>query len=445
LLIAISLVYLVLPNFNEITGKEIELSFSPYVISSIVGITLLTGVFSGSYPAFYLTSINPATIFKGNIKNSLGELWARKGLVVFQFSISIILIVSVLVVYKQIEFIQNKKLGYNKENIIHFPFDETETVSQDAFISELKNISGVENASSMWGSFVGQNSTTNGTFNFEGMDPDKIYTFNHFAGNYDLLEMFDVEMLEGRTFSKQFNNENRKILFNEAGIDLIGLENPVGKTFNLWGTDYEIAGIIKDFHYESLYSKIEPFFCRLVNENEASRIVVKIQEGQEKSTLAQIEAFYKKTAVGIPFDYQFLDEDYHTMYEAENRVSVLSKYFAGFAIIISCLGLFGLAAFTAQRRLKEISVRKVLGANRFSIVQLLTLDFTKMVLVAILIGLPLSYFMVNKWLQNFEFHFDLSIWYFLIAGLIVIAIAWLTVGIQTLKAANVNPTTNLKE
>lgn len=445
LAIAMLIVFFALPEFNQITNKELTLHFSPTFYASIIGITFLTGIISGSYPALYISGFSPAKVFKGNIKNSWGELWARKGLVVFQFAISLILIVSVSVVYKQIEFIQNKNLGFSKDNLIHFKFQNTESMSQDVFIDEVKNISGVTNASSMWGSFVDQTASTGGAFDWEGKDPNLNITFDHFSINFDMLEMLNVKTAEGRTFSKDFSNENTKIIFNETGIKAMGLKNPIGKTFSLWGDNYEIVGIVKDFHFQSLYKNITPFFFRMIDENDADKILVKIQAGQEQNTLAQIESFYKKNNPSVPFEYQFLDADYQQLYESENRVSILSKYFAGFAIIISCLGLFGLAAFTAQRRIKEISIRKVLGANPFSIIRLLTLDFTKMVLIAILIGLPISYFMARNWLDDFAFSINLSVWFFIMAGLLTLAIAWLTVSLQTMKAARVNPVNNLKE
>ena len=445
LLIALGLVYFFLPSFNEITGKELALKITTSTLIPVFAITLLTGFVSGSYPAFYLSGFEPAKIFKGNIKNSWSELLARKGLVIFQFSISIILIVSVLVVYYQIEFIQNKKLGFNRDNIVHFQFDETEAISQDVFISEIKKIPNIVNASSMLGGFVNDNEDTNGSFGWEGKDPNFAPTIHYTRINYDMMEMMDVEMIAGRSFNRKFNNESQKIIFNESGIKLMGLENPVGKTFNLWGDDYEIIGVANDFHFESLYKNIQPFFFRLIRENRADKIMVKIKAGEEQLALTQIENLYKKNHPNLPFEYHFLDTDYQELYESEKRVATLSKYFAGFAIIISCLGLFGLAAFTAQRRIKEISIRKVLGANPFSIVRLLTLDFTKMVLVAILIGIPLSYFVAKNWLDDFAFSIDLSIWFFIGAGFITLAIAWLTVSLQTVKAANVNPVNNLKE
>jgi len=443
--IALGLIYFFLPQFNLITGKELALNFSGTMLLSIFAITLFTGIISGSYPAFYLSSFKPARIFKGNVKNSWGELWARKGLVVFQFSISIILIVSVLVVYKQIEFIQNKKLGFNKNNVVHFKFDKTESVNQDIFINEIKNLPTVINASSMWGSLVNDVSDTNGSFDWDGKNPDYNPTFHFVDVNYDMLEMLDVKMVQGRTFSKKYNNENTKIILNEKGAEIIGLENPVGKTFNLWGTDFEIIGVAQNFNFESLYKSIQPFFFRMLNKDDADKIMVKIQAGKEQNTLAQLETMYKKIHPSIPFEYQFLDTDYQRLYESEQRVAVLSKYFAGFAILLSCLGLFGLAAFTAQRRIKEISIRKVLGAKPLSIVRLLTLDFTKMVLLGIFVGLPISYFITKKWLEEFIFHIDLSLWFFLFAGVTVLVIAWITVSLQTVKAANVNPVNNLKE
>ncbi len=445
LFIAVGLIYSFLPSFNSITGKELSFEITVSGLATILGITLVTGFISGSYPAFYLSGFKPATIFKGNIKNTWGELWARKGLVVFQFAISLILIVSVVVVYKQIEFIQNKKLGFNRDNVVHFQFNESDLVSQDIFISEVKKIPSVINASSMEGNFVNDVNDTNGSFNWEGKDPNSDPVFHYFRINYDMMEMMDVDMIEGRSFDRKFNNENRKIIFNEAGIKLMGLKDPVGKTFNLWGDDFEIVGVAKNFHFESLYENIQPFFFRLVQKNNSDKIMVKIRAGEEQTALAQLENLYKRNHPNLPFEYQFLDTDYQELYESEKRVSTLSKYFAGFAIIISCLGLFGLAAFIAQRRIKEISIRKVLGANPFSIIRLLTLDFTKMVVVAILIGIPISYFIARSWLNDFAFSIDLSIWFFIMAGLLTLAIAWLTVSLQTMKAARVNPVNNLKE
>ena len=445
LLIAIVLIYFALPSFNLITGKMLSLNLGGTLLFSILGITFFTGILSGSYPAFYLSGFNPVDILKGRMNNSWGELWARKGLVVFQFSLSIILIVSVMVVYQQIAFIQDKKLGFNKDNVIHFPISQMDSLNLERMTAQIKNIPGVVNASSMAGNFINQTAFTDGPFNWKGKTPSDEVGFSFLGVNYDALEMLEFKMVEGRSFSKKFNNEDAKIIFNEAAIKSMGLENPIGETFKLWRNDLEIVGVVKDFHFTALYDKINPFFIILNSPQQMDKMLVKIQAGNEKSTLAELESLYKKSNPNSAFEYQFLDSDYQRMYESESRISTLSKYFAGFAIIISCLGLFGLAAFTAQRRVKEISIRKVLGANPFSIVWLLTFDFTKMVLIAMAIGLPLSYFIARRWLDDFAFSIDLSIWFFVVAGVLTLTIAWLTISLQTVKAASVNPSDNLKE
>jgi ABC-type antimicrobial peptide transport system permease subunit len=251
-------------------------------------------------------------------------------------------------------------------------------------------------------------------------------------------------MAAGRAFSKDFATDNTKIIFNEAAIAAMGLKDPVGKNVNLWGTDMEIVGIAKDFHFESLHENVKPLFFKL-DIPQTNTIMVKIGAGQTKKAISELHRLYQDFNPGFAFDYKFLDQDFQALYVAEQRVAILSRYFAGFAILISCLGLFGLAAFTAERRRKEIGVRKVLGASRFSIVYLLSSDFTKMVLVAICISLPLSYLIVKHWLNNFEYRIDLEWWYFVGAGLVALVIAWLTVSTQAVRAASVNPAHSLKD
>ena len=278
---------------------------------------------------------------------------------------------------------------------------------------------------------------------WEGKDPDNVVDFELIGAGYDLIETLGIELAEGRAFSRDFGSDSSTIIFNEVAIERMGLSDPVGKTITLWGEEKQIIGVVKNFHFESLYENVNPFFFGLLPN--ASSLLVKVKEGSEQETIAQLEKYYQEYNVGIPFEYQFLDETYQKMYAAEQRVSTLSKYFAGIAILISCLGLFGLAAFTAERRLKEIGIRKILGASDFGIVRLLSGDFTKMVLVAIFIALPISYFIAQWWLQDFAFSIDLEWWYFAGAGLVALFIAWLSVGFQTIKAARVNPVQCLKD
>ena len=447
LVLAIGLVMAFLPHFNDITGKALSLYVDKNLLLTVLGITLMTGFIAGSYPAIYLSGFNPLAILKGggafgNSKYSLGEVWARKGLVVFQFMISISLIMSVLIIYQQMRFIQSKNLGYEKDNMITFAAEGKLAEDPGTFLNEIKNITGVVNASYMRGDLTGLHGGTT-ALEWEGKDPDKVVDFELIGAGYDLIETLGIELAEGRAFSKDFGSESSTIIFNEVAVERMGLSDPVGKTITLWGEEKQIIGVVKNFHFESLYKNVNPLFFQLLPTG--SSLLVKVKEGSEQETIAQLEKYYQEYNGGIPFEYQFLDETYQKMYAAEQRVSTLSKYFAGIAILISCLGLFGLAAFTAERRLKEIGIRKALGASDFSIVRLLSGDFTKMVLVAIIIALPLSYLAAQRWLQDFAFHIELRWWYFAGAGLLALLIAWFTVGLQTVKAARVNPVECLRD
>lgn len=360
-----------------------------------------TGLLSGSYPALYLSGFNPATVLKGKLNTSFSEIWARKGLVVFQFTMSVVLIVSVLVIYNQIKFVQNKNLGYDKDNIVYFPIEGNLKTNLTTFLSELKNVPGVLGASSMMQSMVGGGNTTN--IEWEGKDPEQKIPFAYRPVHFGMLELLDLDVVEGRLFSPAFSTDTSAVIFNKAGIAAMGLVDPVGREISL-GPEMKlkIIGVVKDFHFESLKSEVGPMFF-LLKPQFTELIAVKIAGGQEVSTLENLERFYKQHNPGFAFDYQFLDEDYQAQYGAEMRVSTLSRFFAGIAILISCLGLFGLAAFTAERRRKEIGIRKVLGASEFRVVYLLSEDFSKLVLLAILIALPFSYVFTKQWLDNFAY------------------------------------------
>ncbi len=446
LLIAIVIVAVLLPQFNQITGKHLTLLLDNNLLFSGFAIALITGVLAGSYPAFYLSGLNPAAIQNGQIfnksKTSARELGIRKGLVIFQFIASVTLIVSVIVIYKQMEYVQSKNLGFNRNNVIRFMAEGKAKKNPATFISEIKKVPGVADASFMDGDLTGQHSGTTAV-NWEGKSPDKTVDFEILGVGYDLINMLGINVVEGRQFSREFGTEDSKLIFNQAAIKAMGITDPIGKTVNLWGEDKQIIGVVEDFHFESLYEDVKPFFFRFT-ERRPYEILVKLQPGRERETLANLTSFYRNYQ-GLAFDYQFLDQDFQEMYSAELRVSSLSKYFAGLAILISCLGLFGLAAFTAEVRTKEIGIRKVMGSGVFNIVRLLSGEFTKMVVISIMISLPLSYVILNNWLENFASHINLRWWYFAIAGLITIVISWITVGMQTLKAALTNPVNCLKE
>jgi len=444
LAIAVVLITFLLPSFNGITGKQLTLNFDTELILTMLGITIVTGIISGSYPAFYLSSFRPAMVLKGKMNSSVRESRVRKGLVVFQFAISIILIVSVLVVYKQIQFIQSKNLGYSKDNIISFTNEGQLRNHLGAFLEEVKQIPGVVNTSTMGGDLVGHHGGGGG-IDWEGKHPDQGIEFSALYAGYNLIETLGLKMAEGRAFSEELGSDSSKVIFNETAIKAMSLNDPVGKTVKMWGKEKQIVGIVKDFHFESLYESVKPFFFRMPEDKEDNQnVLVKIKFGMEIETIERIQEFYQSFNEGLPFEYKFLDADYQKLYASEQRVAVLSRYFAGIAILVSCLGLFGLATFTAERRLKEIGIRKVLGSTAVGIVYLLSVDFTKIVLASIVIALPFSYLITAHWLDRFAFRIELELWYFLGAGLLALIIAWLTVGSQAIKAANVNPANSLR-
>jgi len=442
LVIAIVLVAAFLPAFKEITGKNIVLNFNTGFVLTLLSTTLFTGIISGSYPALYLSGFKPVLVLKGKLNISTGESWIRKGLVVFQFSISVILIISVMVVYQQMKLIQTKNLGYSRDNIIHFSNEGKLRTDLEPFLAEIKNIPGIVNASSMDGNMTGNYSQGGSWINWEGKNPHEGLEFEGLDMDYGMMELLGLQMKEGRMFSTKFGSDSSSVIFNESAIVAMKLKNPVGKIVDVWGKNKKIIGVVKDFHFESLYKKVSPFFFRCYQNN--GNVFVKIKAGKERETLARLENFYKQFNQGLPFEYKFLDDDYQALYSSEQRVSVLSRYFAGIAIIISCLGLFGLAAFTAQKRQKEIGIRKVVGASVSNVVMLLSKDFLKLVLIAVLIAFPLSWWVMHRWLESFAYRVPISAIIFIIAGGSIILITLLTISFQSIKAALANPVKSLK-
>ncbi len=443
LVIAVVFVWLFLPVFSEITGKNLSLKFNAGLIISISCITIITGLISGSYPALYLSGFRPVLVLKGVLSTTAGESWVRKGLVIFQFAISVILIVSVIVVYKQMALVQTKNLGYNKDNIIRFSTEGKLRDELGTFVAGVKNIPGVVNASSMEGDLLGNAGHSGGGISWEGKDPNLGIEYYGIGVDYNLMEILGLKMKDGRPFSQEFGSDSSKVIFNETAIVAMGVKDPVGKTVSLWGQKKQIIGIVKDFHFESLYKKVNPFFF-YYSPRENDNVLIRIRAGMEKTTIAQLEKFYKQFNQGLPFEYKFLDDDYQALYASEQRVGILSRYFAGIAIIISCLGLFGLAAFTAQKRQKEIGIRKVVGASVGSVVVMLSKDFLKLVLIAVLVAFPLSWWAMNQWLNGFAYRIHIGAGIFLAAGASIMVITLATISFQSVKAAIANPVRSLR-
>lgn len=443
LVFAFILISLLLPVFNEISGKQLHLHFSWQFILSVLGIALLTGLVAGSYPALYLSGFNALTVLKGKLRTSFGELLIRKGLVVFQFTLSVVFIAGVLIIYQQLTFIQSKNLGYKRDHVIHFEIplemDSAKLSHAAAFVSELQHTPGVINAASYYHNLMGDHGAIS-DFEWPGKDPQTNIDFSNLEVGSNFLETAGMIIKDGRNFSGNANAQH-EIIFNETAIKNMGLKDPVGKTIRFWGQERTIVGVVGDFNFESLYQPVKPCFFQVYPV--MPNIMVKIDPDREAQTIARIRKAYLAFNHGMVFEYRYLDQDYQALYASEQRIGVLSRYFAGLAIIISCLGLFGLAAFTAQRRKKEISIRKVVGASVSSVVTLLSMEFLKLVLMALIIAFGLVWWIMNSWLNSFAYRIHIGFDVFLITTLVIVGITLLTISFQAIKAALADPVKNL--
>ena len=349
-ILALAMSILLLPAFNRLTGKQIVLHPDITLIAALAGITIVTAIIAGSYPALYLSKFNPLVVLKGRLPSSITELLSRKGLVIFQYTLSAVLIVSVLVIYRQVRFIQSTDPGYNKENIVKFDAEGKIQQTQTSFVDAVKRIPGVVNATFTTHNMTGRSYGTY-AINWEGRDPRGAIYFEGFNCSYDFIETMGMHMAAGRSFSRSFGADTNKILVNETAVAAMHLKDPVGKTISAYNVRLQIIGVVKDFHYESLHEAVKPAFFLLQEDGTPwAKIMVRIKPGQQQGTIEKIRDLYSTYNPGFPFIYRFLDDDYQKQYETEVRVATLARYFSALAILISCLGLFGLAAFTAQRR-----------------------------------------------------------------------------------------------
>ncbi len=441
LALSVLIVDLLLPQFNLITGKTLSLVWDFEVIGSGLLIALVTGLIAGSYPSLFLSSLNTVRVLRGTLTATPHDVTMRQGLVALQFAVSIVFIVAVIVVRSQIEYIQSKNLGVDVDNVLYFETKGRLSDSHEAFLNEVRLIPGVINASSMLGNLVsGRGDTpgggTRGTHSWNGND----VVMNVSQVNYGLIETVGIQMQSGRSFSRDHSADTLQYIYNEAAIDALGIEDPVGLVLP---NGAKIVGVAKNFHFQSMHEKIEPH-CFMLAPDAVSTIMVKLERGTERSTMQAIERLYRSFNPGFRFTFDFLDEQYKALYASEQRVADLSQYCAGLATVISCLGLLGLAMFTAERRTKEIGIRKVLGSSVFEIVYLLSAEFTKIVLISVVIALPVSYILSAQWLASFAYRIPLAWWYFAAAAAIALVIAWITVGAQALRAARLKPTECLR-
>lgn len=440
-LLATGLVYLLLAPFNQLAQKELILDMDWTFLAAMLGFVLTTGLLAGAYPAIYLSSVKSISALKQQLTGGNKPTQGRKALVILQFSISVIMIVGTLIVSEQMTFVLNKSLGYDRENVIYFERAGTLLENHEAFLGELSNTPGVEMASATGFSLGYQNRTAG--ISWEGKDESLNVSFWENSGDEQSIDILNLELITGRSFDADFNDEN-SIIFNETAIRIMGLESPIGKTVEHYTGKKKIIGVIKDFTTESLHRPEEPamFFYRPAH---APYIMVRLAGPGQQDALKRVERMYHQYNPDHPFDPAFLDQDYQSKYAAETRLATLSKIFSGLAILISCLGLFGLAVFNVTRKTKEIGIKKVLGCNIRQLAFSMTYGFTKPVLWSLLIAVPVSYIIGNHWLETFAFRIEISMWFFVIASSLAMFIAWLTVSVHTFRAANANPLKALRD
>jgi putative ABC transport system permease protein len=441
--LALLAVIFVIPAFNDLTGKQLAIPYHDVTFwLKTIALLVVTALISGSYPALLLSGFSPVKVLKGVLKTSGGSLFFRRGLVVFQFMLSMMMIVGTFIIYRQLQFFQNKNLGFDRENLIGVPIDGALSKNYAAFKQELLQTSGIQSVTSMATNPLANSNTTE-SVSWIDKNPDATISFHNSAVGIDYAKTMKLEFVSGRDFNPGFASDSSNYLINETAAKRIGYKDPVGQPLTFWGRPGKIIGVIKDFHFNSLHTPITPMIIRLAEANYGS-VLIKTGQGQTKAALENIESLYKKLNPGFEFSYYFLDQDYEKLYRSENIVGKLATIFACLAIFIACLGLFGLATFTAEQRRKEIGVRKVLGASIASIIALISTGFLKLVLIAILIASPITWYITDQWLQHFAYRIDVEWWVFAVAGLASTGIAIITISFQSIKAATVNPVKSLK-
>lgn len=454
-LLALFLVWVALPYFNQLAGKNIAFHalFTNGIWLYILGISIITALLAGTYPAFYLTSFKPVKILKGIGKTSnKKDGFVRNGLVVFQFTIAIIMIISTAIVYLQLRFTQNSYLGYDKENLIVLMNTEKLGLSEETFRQELASFTEVESATISSGMF------TKGSFG-DFYVPETIKTNENIAKDITLqsylvdshfISTLNLHLKEGRGFEEKFN-DSLSVIINEAAAKQIGWEEPIGSMIRYPGGNmesYKVIGVVKDFNLESLHSHIEPF-ALFSNSSKSydtgvSYITLKLKAHNPKDIINTIRNKWMLYSPSVPFEYSFLDEDLNTAYRSDQQQASLFGIFTFLTIFIACMGLLGLIAFTAQQKTKEIGIRKVLGASIAEIINLLAIDFVKVVVVALLIASPIAWYFMHNWLQDFAYRITIPWWVFAFSGVFALSIAMLTMGFQALKAARANPVKSLR-
>lgn len=451
MMLAIIIAALFLPYFNQLSGKSLTLQsfLSPWIIPSLLTIVIVVGFLAGIYPALYLSSFRPVVVLKGKVTKGFRTGWLRSGLVVFQFAISIFLIIGTLVIYSQLNFIQNKDIGYNRDQVLIIKNTDGMGSSAKVFKDEVLKLSDVQNATVTGFLPTAGWRADSPLFPSPVMDIKDAVSTQMWRIDENYIPTLGMKIIEGRNFSQDFPTDSSGIIINETFAKQIGFKDILNKSlyYNVdfpsnGFTKYHIIGIVKNFNFNSLHDQVTPLVFLL--QPQTGSIAFRVSTTHIDNLIASIENIYKMVAPGLPFKYSFMDEDYNKTYKAEQRMGGLSMTFSILAILIACLGLFGLITFAAAQRTKEIGIRKVLGASVSDVWAMLSKGFLKLVMIASLIAFPVGWWAMNKWLQGFAFRIQISWWVFAIAGLAAILIALVTVSFQAIKAAIANPVESLR-
>jgi putative ABC transport system permease protein len=448
LVIALALTFLLLPQFNVLSGKELSFDtlLSPQLLLGAIGLLLVIGLLAGSYPAFYLTAFSPVEVLKGKVRAGMKSRGIRSGLVVFQFALSVILIVCTIISYQQINFLQSRNIGLDKHNVLVLNNTSRLGTNQKAFKDLLLEQTGISKVSYTNNVFPGVNNTTA----FRSATTRKDHVMGTYYADVDHADVMKFELVQGRYFSNEFPSDTMAVVLNEAAVKELGWEKPLEEKLIVFDdgpsggpqeVPMRVIGVVKDFNFESFKTRVRPMVLRVT---ETSGNLLVRYEGEATTAVAAVEKLWKQYASGDPFEYGFLDQNFDSLFREEQRLSKLFLVFTGLAIFIACLGLFALASFTAEQRTKEIGIRKAMGASVLGVTGLLSREFTLLVVVSILLAVFPAWYLMNSWLGQFAYRIDINIMVFVLSGMAALVIAWLTVVFQSLKAAMAKPVNSLR-
>jgi putative ABC transport system permease protein len=450
LVLAVCIAFLVLPLFNDVAAKSLSIKelLGKRILPFLIVLPFIVGLLAGTYPALFLSGFQPIAVLKGSASTGFKKSSLRSALVVFQFATSIVLIIGTIIVYRQLNYIQNKKLGFSKEQVLIINGTGALGNNVRSFKNEVLNMQGVISGTNSGFLPVSNSSRNDNSISKTPViDSKSGINMQRWAVDYDYLKTLGMHIVKGRNFSPEYGSDSSAIIVNETAAKLLGYDNPVGKRIYSYNDEnkpiaFEIIGVVQNFNFESLRQSIGPLYMVLGNSPWLTSF--KVQTANISALVSQVQSTWKSMAPGMPFSYRFLDDSFDEMYRGEQRVGKVAITFAILAILIACLGLFGLVTYAAEQRIKEIGIRKVLGASISNIVGLLSKDFLLLVALSACIAFPLAWWAMHNWLEDFAFRTNMSWWVFLVAAGIAFLIALVTISFQAIKAAVANPVKNLR-